>query len=87
MLIKSVPVDFVMIGTELIGIAIGSVLGPITSKHIPEIWLKRIFVVLAVYVGIGYLSKGFMGHSIVPPFGMILNSKRQGPVASGPRRP
>ena len=69
MFIKSVPVDFVMIGTEMIGIAIGSVLGPITSKRIPEVWLKRLFVVLAVYVGLRYLSKGFFGYSIVPPFG------------------
>ncbi|HZK12894.1 MAG TPA: sulfite exporter TauE/SafE family protein [Desulfobaccales bacterium] len=69
MFIKSVPVDFVMIGTELIGIAIGSVLGPITSKKIPEVWLKRLFVVLAIYVGLRYISKGFFGYSIVPPFG------------------
>ena len=55
-----------MISTELIGISIGSILGPITSKNIPDIWLKRIFVVLAVYVGLGYLTKGFMGHSILP---------------------
>jgi len=66
MFVKSVPVDFVMIFTELIGIAIGSVLGPLTSKYIPEVWLKRLFVVLAVYVGIGYLTKGFLGHSIMP---------------------
>jgi uncharacterized membrane protein YfcA len=69
MFIKSVPVDFVMIGTELIGIAIGSVLGPVTSKRIPEVWLKRLFVLLAVYVGLRYMSKGFFGYSIVPPFG------------------
>ncbi|MHB8068122.1 MAG: sulfite exporter TauE/SafE family protein [Desulfobaccales bacterium] len=66
MVIRQVPVDFLLIGTELVGIAIGSVLGPLTSKKIPEIWLKRIFVILAIYVGIGYLSKGFMGHSILP---------------------
>jgi uncharacterized membrane protein YfcA len=66
MFVKSVPVDFVMIFTELIGIFIGSILGPITSKYIPDIWLKRIFVVLAVYVGLGYLTKGFLGHSIMP---------------------
>jgi uncharacterized protein len=66
MVVRSVPVDFVLISTELIGIAIGSVLGPITSKKIPDIWLKRLFVVLAVYVGIGYLTKGFLGHSILP---------------------
>ena len=66
MVVRAVPVDFVLISTELIGIAIGSVLGPITSKKIPEVWLKRIFVVLAVYVGIGYITKGFMGKSIFP---------------------
>ncbi len=66
MVMRHVPVDFVLISTELIGIAIGSVLGPLTSKRIPEIWLKRIFVVLALYVGVGYLTKGFMGHSIFP---------------------
>jgi hypothetical protein len=66
MVVRQVPVDFLLIFTELIGIAIGSVLGPITSKKIPEVWLKRLFVVLAVYVGIGYLTKGFMGKSILP---------------------
>jgi len=66
MFIKSVPVDFVLIGTELVGIAIGSVLGPMTSKYIPEVWLKRLFVVLAVYVGVGYLTKGFLGYSVMP---------------------
>jgi uncharacterized membrane protein YfcA len=66
MVVQQVPVDFLLISTELVGIAIGSILGPITSKKIPEVWLKRIFVVLAVYVGIGYLTKGFMGKSIFP---------------------
>ncbi len=66
MVVRAVPVDFLLIGTELVGIAIGSVLGPMTSKKIPEVWLKRIFVVLAIYVGIGYLTKGFMGKSILP---------------------
>ncbi len=66
MVIKQVPVDFLLIFTELIGIAIGSVLGPVTSKKIPEVWLKRLFVVLAIYVGVGYLTKGFLGKSILP---------------------
>jgi len=66
MVVRQVPVDFILISTELIGISIGSVLGPVTSKKIPEVWLKRIFVVLAIYVGIGYLTKGFMGKSIFP---------------------
>jgi len=66
MVVRAVSVDFILISTELIGIAIGSVLGPLTSKKIPEVWLKRLFVVLAIYVGIGYLTKGFMGKSILP---------------------
>jgi uncharacterized membrane protein YfcA len=43
-------------------------IGPRTSKYIPDIWLKRLFVVLAVYVGLRYFSKGFFGQSWVPPF-------------------
>ena len=66
MVVRSVPVDPILVGTELIGIFIGSILGPMTSKYIPEIWLKRIFVALAVYVGVGYVTKGFLGHSIMP---------------------
>jgi len=55
-----------LIGVELIGIFIGSVIGPRTMKYIPEIWLKRIFIVLAFYVGLGYFSKGFFGQAWVP---------------------
>lgn len=66
MFVKSTQVDFTLIGTELVGIFIGSILGPMTSKYIPEIWLKRLFVVLALYVGIGYTTKGFLGYSVFP---------------------
>ncbi|MEI8181543.1 MAG: sulfite exporter TauE/SafE family protein [Desulfomonile sp.] len=66
MFFERIPVDWLLIGTELIGIFIGSILGPITSKYIPEIWLKRLFVVLALYVGIGYTTKGFLGYSVLP---------------------
>ncbi len=66
MFVKSVPMDLTLVGTELVGIAIGSIVGPMTSKYIPEVWLKRLFVVLALYVGIGYVTKGFLGHSIMP---------------------
>jgi uncharacterized membrane protein YfcA len=65
---KGVPVHWTLIGAELVGIFIGSMIGPRTSKFIPDIWLKRIFVVLAFYVGIRYITKGFLGYSIVPPF-------------------
>ncbi len=65
---KGVPVQWGFIGAELVGIFIGSMIGPRTSKYIPDIWLKRLFVLLAFYVGIRYITKGFLGYSIVPPF-------------------
>ncbi len=65
---KGVPVQWGFIGAELAGIFIGSMIGPRTSKYIPDIWLKRLFVVLAFYVGLRYITKGFLGYSIVPPF-------------------
>ena len=68
MIIKGVVVFWPLIGVELFGIFVGSMIGPRTSKYIPDIWLKRLFVVLAIYVGIRYTSKGFLGYSIVPPF-------------------
>lgn len=68
MLVKGVPVFWPLIGVELIGIFVGSMIGPRTSKYIPDIWLKRIFVILALYVGLRYTTKGFLGYSIVPPF-------------------
>jgi len=66
MFVKGTPVDFLFIGAELIGIAVGSIVGPMTSKYIPDIWLKRLFVVLAIYVGLGYTIKGFAGVSLFP---------------------
>lgn len=68
MIMKGVPVYWPLIGIELIGIFVGSMVGPRTSKYIPDIWLKRLFVVLALYVGLRYTTKGFLGFSIVPPF-------------------
>jgi uncharacterized membrane protein YfcA len=68
MFIKGVVVFWPLVGVELIGIFIGSMIGPRTSKYIPEIWLKRIFVILALYVGVRYVTKGFLGYSVVPPF-------------------
>mgnify|MGYP005833792717 CR=1 FL=1 len=61
MFFKGIPVDFVLIGTELVGVFVGSIVGPYTSKYIPDVWLKRIFVVLAIYVGVGYTLRGFYG--------------------------
>jgi uncharacterized protein len=68
MVVQSVPVFWPLIGIELVGIFVGSMIGPRTSKYIPDVWLKRLFVVLALYVGLRYTTKGFLGFSIVPPF-------------------
>ena len=65
---KGVVVAWGLIGAELIGIFIGSMIGPRTSKYIPDKVLKIIFIVLAFYVGLRYTTKGFLGQSIVPPF-------------------
>ena len=68
MVVKGTVVYWPLIGAELLGIFVGSMIGPRTSKYIPEVWLKRLFIVLAVYVGLRYSSRGFLGYSIVPPF-------------------
>ena len=66
--LKGATVYWPLIGAELVGIFLGSMIGPRTQKYIPDIWLKRLFVILAIYVGLRYTSKGFLGYSIVPPY-------------------
>ncbi len=56
---KGTPIDFGLIGVELVGIFIGSIIGPRTSKYFSDIFLKRLFIVLALYVGIDYVLRGF----------------------------
>jgi uncharacterized protein len=68
MVSKGVVIAWGFIGAELIGIFIGSMIGPRTSKYLPEKALKWIFIVLAFYVGIRYTSQGFLGYSLLPPF-------------------
>jgi hypothetical protein len=58
--------DWGLIGIQLVGVFIGSMIGPRTQKYIPDKWLKILFIVLAVYVGLGYFSQGFFGKSWVP---------------------
>jgi uncharacterized protein len=62
---KGVQFDWALIGLELVGIAVGSVIGPRTSKYFSDIWLKRLFIVLALYVGIDYVLRGFFGFRII----------------------
>jgi len=67
-MIQGAEVYWPLIGSELVGIFIGSIIGPKTSKYIPDVWLKRLFILLALYVGIRYTTKGFLGQSWLPPF-------------------
>jgi uncharacterized membrane protein YfcA len=61
---KGTPIDWALIGTEMVGIAIGSIVGPYTSKYLSDKLLKRIFIVLALYVGIDYVLRGFFDYRI-----------------------
>jgi uncharacterized membrane protein YfcA len=66
MVLKGVVVHWTLIGAELIGIFIGSMIGPRTGKYIPNKVLKGIFIVLALYIGLKYSLGGFFG--IKTPF-------------------
>jgi len=61
---KGTPIDWMLVGTELVGITIGSIIGPMTSKYFSDVMLKRIFIVLSLYIGAGYLLAGFFGIKI-----------------------
>jgi len=61
MVLKGVVVHWTLIGAELIGIFIGSMIGPRTGKYIPAKVLKAIFIVLALYIGLRYTLRGFFG--------------------------
>jgi uncharacterized membrane protein YfcA len=63
-MIKGVTVDWLLIGLELVGIFIGSMVGPRTGKYIPEKGLKLFFIVLACYVGLDYTLRGFFNFRI-----------------------
>lgn len=58
-MIKGVTIYWTMIGVELVGIFIGSMIGPRTGKYIPEKGLKWFFIALAIYVGLDYTLRGF----------------------------
>ena len=53
------PIYWNLVGIELVGILVGSWVGPITAKYIPDMWLKRLFVVVAIIVGTNYVLRGF----------------------------
>ena len=47
--------DFAMLGFEVIGVIIGSYLGPVLSKYIKGQYLKVFLAVILTYIGAGYL--------------------------------
>jgi uncharacterized membrane protein YfcA len=65
MVLKGVMVHWSLIGAELIGIFIGSMIGPRTGKYIPDKVLKGIFIVLAIYIGLRYTLRGFFGITLI----------------------
>ena len=65
MVLKGVEVYWPMIGAELVGIFIGSMIGPRTGKYIPAKVLKGIFIALALFIGLRYTLRGFFGINIV----------------------
>ena len=65
MVLKGVMVHWSLIGMELIGIFIGSMIGPRTGKYIPAKVLKGIFIALAIFIGLRYTLRGFFGINIV----------------------
>jgi hypothetical protein len=66
--VKGTFINWSLVGIEMVGVFTGAMIGPRTQKYIPDIWLRRLFVLLAIYVGIRYFSKGFFGQSWIPPF-------------------
>lgn len=63
-LAAGVLVHWPLVGTQLVGIFIGSMIGPRTSQYIPDKVLQRIFIVLAFYVGFNYIIMSFTGLQI-----------------------
>ena len=61
MVLAGVKIYWPMIGAELVGIFVGSMIGPRTGKYIPAKVLKGIFIILALYIGLRYTLRGFFG--------------------------
>jgi uncharacterized membrane protein YfcA len=61
MVLAGVQVHWPLIGAELVGIFIGSMIGPRTGKYIPDKVLRIIFIILAIYLGFKYFLRGFFG--------------------------
>lgn len=65
MVLKGIQVYWPMIGAELVGIFVGSMIGPRTGKYIPNTVLKGIFILLALFIGLRYTLRGFFGINVL----------------------
>ena len=55
------PVDWPLLGVELAGVAAGSWIGPMTSRFISGLWLKRLFTAICLVAGANCVLHGFFG--------------------------
>jgi len=53
------PIAWSLIGMELVGITVGSIIGPMTSKYLSDLWMKRLFITLSFLIGTVYILAGF----------------------------
>ncbi|HET98359.1 MAG TPA: sulfite exporter TauE/SafE family protein [Desulfurivibrio alkaliphilus] len=60
-----VLVHWPLIGAQLVGVFVGSMVGPRTSQYIPDKVLTRIFIVIAFYVGLNFMARGFLGKDLI----------------------
>jgi uncharacterized membrane protein YfcA len=65
MVLAGVRVYWPLIGAELVGIFVGSMIGPRTQKYIPNKVLKWIFIVLALFIGLQYTLRGFFNITLL----------------------
>ncbi|MCR5259242.1 MAG: sulfite exporter TauE/SafE family protein [Desulfovibrio sp.] len=55
------PVDWPLLGVVLAGVAAGSWIGPMTSRFISGLWLKRLFSAICLVAGANCVLHGFFG--------------------------
>lgn len=64
-----VKIDWLLAFIELVGVAVGSLLGPLVSRYMKERWLRALLAAVLLYIGIGYTFggwvKAWLGISII----------------------
>ncbi len=64
-----VQIDWTLAAIELVGVVLGSLLGPSLSRYMKERWLRMILAAVLLYVGLGYTIgpwiKSWLGIAII----------------------